>query len=491
MSQGSRRGTDGPGAGKGDAGGAPAVAIALPRTQKRLVEVGCVCMMLSVSMYGLAFSTLTAPILESVDAIEYIGLFSIFAALGVSVMTPIGGKLGDLIGRRNIIVVPGLVCAAAGVAFAFARSVGMLLALRLVISLAQGAFTAAPYIIAGLINERKDVPRMMGFLAMAIAIGGFGGSIVAGILTDLGLMTVAMLLPAAPLLAGVALIGLNMPNQKKAGKVTIDVAGMVALAVALCGILLSLNFAPSLGWGSPYILGGLAVGVVAIVVLVRVEGRATEPLIPLCLFRNRYYVALLVVGFICYFYQPAMNVYAPIGALEVMGSSAAVAGALQMPRMILVMALPAAVGVWVAKRQDNYWKAMAVATLLAGVPMLAMALTSPELPVAVYFVALGVTGVAESFRSVSITPAAQATLTPEDIGVGTSLVNFFNSLASSVAAAVFALTYNLKTAPDPTSLANVQAGVNLTFLVAGVVSVVGFLIVLLVVRPQVRAGDSA
>jgi hypothetical protein len=134
---------------------------------------------------------------------------------------------------------------------------------------------------------------------------------------------------------------------------------------------------------------------------------------------------------------------------------------------------------------------MAVATLLTGVPMLAMALTSPELPVAVYFVALGVTGVAESFRSVSITPAAQATLTPEDIGVGTSLVNFFNSLASSVAAAVFALTYNLKTASDPTSLANVQAGVNLTFLVVGVVSVVGFLIVLLVVRPQVRAGESA
>lgn len=48
---------------------AAAVAVPLPRGQKRLVEIGCVCMMLSVSMYGLAFSTLTAPILASVDAI--------------------------------------------------------------------------------------------------------------------------------------------------------------------------------------------------------------------------------------------------------------------------------------------------------------------------------------------------------------------------------------------------------------------------------------
>ncbi len=47
---------------------AAAVAVPLPRGQKRLVEIGCVCMMLSVSMYGLAFSTLTAPILANVQA---------------------------------------------------------------------------------------------------------------------------------------------------------------------------------------------------------------------------------------------------------------------------------------------------------------------------------------------------------------------------------------------------------------------------------------
>jgi hypothetical protein len=55
-----------------------------------------------------------------------------------------------------------------------------------------------PYIIAGLINERKDVPKAMGMLATAIAVGGFGGSIIAGILTDMGLLKVAILMPAVP-----------------------------------------------------------------------------------------------------------------------------------------------------------------------------------------------------------------------------------------------------------------------------------------------------
>ena len=55
----------------------PQVAIPLPKAKKNLVQIGCICMMLSVAMYGLVFATLTAPILEKVDAMGYVGLFSI------------------------------------------------------------------------------------------------------------------------------------------------------------------------------------------------------------------------------------------------------------------------------------------------------------------------------------------------------------------------------------------------------------------------------
>lgn len=273
------------------------VAIPLPKAKKNLVQIGCICIMLSVAMYGLVFSTLTAPILESVDAMGYVGLFSIFAALGISIMTPIGGKLGDLIGRRNIVVIPGIICIVCGVAFAFARSLVALMSLRLLISLAQGAFTAAPYIIMGLINERKDVPKAMGMLAASVAVGGFGGSIIAGILTDMNMLTVAIIMPAAPLLIGIILIGINMPNQKREGKVTIDVPGIIALVVTLCAILLSLNFGSSIGWGHPTIIAGFVLGIVAFYALIKIESKAKEPLIPLTLFKNKNYIVLLAVGF--------------------------------------------------------------------------------------------------------------------------------------------------------------------------------------------------
>ena len=399
-------------------------------------------------------------------------------------MTPIGGKLGDLIGRRNIVVIPGIICVICGVAFAFVRSLVPLMALRLLISLAQGAFTAAPYIIMGLINERKDVPKAMGMLAAAIAVGGFGGSIIAGILTDMNMLTVAILMPALPLILGIVLIGLNMPNQKREGKVTIDIPGIIALVVTLCAILLSLNFGSSIGWTNPAIIGGFILGIVALVALIKIEEKAEEPIIPLALFKNKNYTMLLVVGFASYFYQNAMNVYAPIGAMQVMGKSASIAGSLQMPRTLLTIIVPIIAGTWVGKKTSNMWKAMVGATALAGIPMLVMGFTSPTTPIMIYFAALTFTGIAESFRSVSITPAAQSMLEPKDIGVGTSFVNFFNSLSGTVAATVFAVAYNMNTAADPTNVELIQKGINAVYWVAGIVGIVGLIVVVLFVRPQ-------
>lgn len=464
----------------------PQVAIPLPDRKKLAVQIGCICMMLSVAMYGLVFSTLTSPILEGINASGYVSLFSIFAALGVSTMTPIGGKLSDIIGRRNIVVIPGLVCALAGLIFPFVHSLVPLMALRLIISLAQGMFTAAPYIIVSLINERKDVPKAMGMLAAAISVGGFGGSIIAGFLTDRGMMTAAILMPAIPLLAGVALIGLNLPNVKREGKISIDWAGIVLLIAALCGILLALNFGSSVGFGNSKVILALVLGIIALFALIVVESKVEEPLIPLRLFKNSQYALLLLIGFICYFYQNAMNVYAPIAVLRVMEGTTTVAGSLQLPRTIICMILPTICGAWVGKKVTNLWKAMAIATLFVAIPFAFLGMTTPATSALVFMVGLGLTGIAEGFRSVSITPAAQALLAPEDMGIGTSLVNFFNSLSGTVAAAAFGVAYNLNTAADPGNPANIQKGVNTVFQLAALISLIGFVLVIFLVRPMMN-----
>ena len=418
---------------------------------------------------------------------NYVGLFSIFSSIGITIMTPIGGKLGDIFGRKLIVVVAGLACAICGIGIAFAPNLPLLMICRFGVGFAQGAFMAAPYIIVGVINEKKDVPKAMGYLSMALSIGGFGGSIIAGILTDMGMLNAAIIFPAIPLLLGVLLIGLYYPNDKSVKKQKIDMVGIILLVLALCCILLPLNYGPTMGWTNPIILGALILGVVFTAVLVKYEAKAEQPIIPVKLFSNKNYLAFVLVGFICYFHRGAMDVYAPLGAINVIGTTSAVAGSLQFPRTIVTMILPAIAGVWVGKKKANMWKAMAIATALAAFPMLSMGFTTQSASyVIVYFVALTITGVAESYRGVSITPAAQSCLKPEDIGVGTALVNFANSLAGSLAAAVYGLIYSTCTAADATNVAYIQKGVNTVFLTAGIVTLVGLALVIFWVKPMLE-----
>ena len=468
--------------------GAPTnVAIPLSKSKKNLVQLGCICLMLSIAMFGLALATLQAPILTKMNAMSYFSLVVIFSSLGLSIMTPIGGKLGDLIGRRNIVILSGTICAICGIGLGLAKTIVPFMILRLLLGAAQGAFVAAPYILVREINESKDVPKAMGYLASSIAIGGFGGSIIAGILTDRGLLNVAIMFPAIPLIIGIVLIAANLPNIKREGKVTIDVPGIIALAATLSGILLALNYGPKIGWTNPGVIAGFIIGIISLVALVRIEKKSAEPIIPMQLFLNKNYSVLLIVGFICYFYMTAMNTYAPLAIIKVLGGSAATTGSLQLPRTIITILLPTLAGVWVGKKATNAWKAMTVTGLIVAASFLVLAMaTSVGTSVLIFFVAIAATGVAESFRAVSITPAAQATLERKDLGVGTSLVNFVNSLSTLIAAAVYGLAYDLNTKGNPENVNNIAAGVKSVFVIAAIVSAIGVLIVILIVRKQMN-----
>ena len=262
-----------------------------------MVQWGSICLMLSIAMFGLSLATLQEPILQEMNAMNYFSLLSILATLGLAIMTPIGGKLGDLFGRRNLVIVSGLICAACGVGMALIRSTLPFFILRFLLGAAQGAFTSAPYILVREINEPEDVPKSMGILASSVAAGGFVGSWIAGTLTDLGLLELAIVFPVVPLLIGVGLIAFALPHKAYEGKVHVDVGGIAALTVALSGILLALNFGPRMGWLSLSVLAGFAVGIFALFILVRVEKRVPEPLIPLHLFGNPRYVLLLLISF--------------------------------------------------------------------------------------------------------------------------------------------------------------------------------------------------
>ena len=451
------------------------VAIPLSNTKRRLVTLGCICLMLSIACFGLSLAVIQGPILEEMNAMSYFSTLTIFASLGLAILTPIGGKLGDLFGRRNIIIISGIVAAICGIGMGVVTSIVPFMALRLILGAAQGAFTAAPYILIREINEPQDVPKKMGLLSSSIAIGGFVGSIVAGILTDAGYLKVGIMFPVIPLIIGVLLIAFNLPNKKREEKAEIDYPGVILLALFLSALLLSLNYGPKIGWTNPIIILGFIATVILGALLYKVENKAKEAIIPMHLFANKRYRTLLVVGVIAYFYQEAMNMYAPLSIQKVLGKSTTVSGSVQFPRTILIMVLPIIVGVWVSKKAKNAKVAMILANGLVALSFLVLGFSNSNTPIMVYFIALALTGVAESFRAVSITPTAQSTLDPSELGIGTSLLTFINSLSPLFAAAIDGIIFDV-------NKNNIQTGINGVFFFTAALALIGVLITVFKVK---------
>lgn len=460
--------------------------IPLSKGKKFLVSFGAIMLTVAVACYGLALMNLVPPILQRLDGMSYAGLVGLCISLGITLMSPIGGKLGDIFGRKAVVVVAGLINLICGVGIAFAPNVLILLICCFGVGFSQGAYVSAPYIIMGLINEKKNVPKAMGYLTMALSIGGTAGSILAGILSDMGLLTAAILFPAIPLILGIVLIGLAYPNDKAGKKVAIDYKGIILMALAMPAITLSLSGPTTLGWTLLFSGIVLAFGLITVIVLLRHEASIDNPIIPMKLFKEKNYVLFLLVGAICYFGRGAVDNYAPLGAQQVIQTSAALSGSLQLPKTLLTMILPAIAGVWMAKKKANMWKAMFISTLLFALPLLAMGFTMQAgWYIIVYFVVITISGIAESFRGISFTPAAQSVLKTEDIGIGTSMINFANSLSASVAAAIYSAIYGISTASGVTA-DTVQTGVNGVFLTAGIVTIIGVVLCLTKIRPMLE-----
>lgn len=445
---------------------------------KRLILFGCICLMLAIAAYGLSLSTIQGPMLSAIGGDAYFSLITIIASLAMCVMTPVGGRLGDIYGTRKVILYSGLLSIVTGVLLPFVHNIIVFVLLRFLFSIGQGIMASLPFILAREVVEPKEMSKVMGFLSAAMALGSFLGSFLAGYFTDKNMLPLAIIFPVIFLVIGIPLIYYNVPKKEEDHSLHLDFKGLIVLTIALSAIFLSLNFAPNIGWTSPLILLGCIVGIIAIYLFIMVEKRAAVPLIPLTIFANKQYTMLLILAFLSVFYMIAMNVYVPNGAQQLMKVSVAASGSLQIPRTIISVLLPSFCGIWLAKNQKKHtWIALSIAGACIGLAFSGLVFMGVNMPLWFVMAMLALTGIADSFRTVSITPAAQTLLPPKDLGVGTSLIGFFISLSNLIASSVYGIAYDTLRHATP-GARGITDGIDTVFLIA---AFTGYLLLVLTV----------
>jgi MFS family permease len=453
----------------------------LSQKQRLLITIGSNLVMLCVACCGTGLSTIQSPMLANIGASDYFSLVTILSSIALCIMTPIAGSLGDRLGTKNVILASAIVIAISGVLLAFAKNIYLFMILRFILSLGQGGVVTGPYIIVREINPMDQVPKQMGILTGALSIGSFIGSFVSARLVDMNLIWLAIMFPIVFAIIGAPLIFFNLP-QKEKNKKPFDFGGAILLAIALTSLFLALNYGPKVGWLNMAVVGGFILGLVCTIVLIIIERKSSNPLIPMQLLSNEKYTILLVIGFLSFMYLIPMNAYVPLGVQQVLGKSTTVSGLLQVPRTIVAIILPAIAGVWLAKNPARHtWLSLALATGLVFVAFAGLVFMNASMPVWFIMAMLALTGVADSFRSVSITPAAQALLKPNEIGIGTSLISFTNSLSGVIASSIFGIAYDSVAASG-----SITHAVDAVFWLTAAASLIGFVLVIFVYRPMAK-----
>ena len=244
-------------------------------------------------------------------------------------MLLLGGRLSDLLGRRNIFTAGLGLFTAASLFNGLAWNQGSLIAGRAGQGLGAALLTpAALSLLVTIFPEGRERNRALGIWGGAVAAGASMGNLVGGVLTD-GLSWPWIFFINVPIgLVVVLLAPRYLPESRNPGSgVRFDAAGAVSVTAGLGTLIYGTTYAAEHGWGGASTIGLLATAAALLGGFLAIESRSRSALLPLRVFRLR---TLSGSNLASLFNAPAAYLAAFLPTLymqEVLGYSAVTTGA--------------------------------------------------------------------------------------------------------------------------------------------------------------------
>ncbi|WP_086710703.1 MFS transporter [Streptomyces antimycoticus] len=387
------------------------------------------------------------------------------------------GRLGDLYGRRRLLMAGLAVFGGASLVCALAPSLPVLVGAR--VAQGAGGAMAMPAGLALLTNACPPGSRAR-VMGRALGIGGVAtvcGPYVGGVLTEAVSWRAVCWLNVPLALAAVVCAARAGESRDTTAPASVDVAGLVTATGALAAVAVLVDRGPLWGWASGPSAVALALAVGLGAVFVRHERAAAHPLVDLTLFGNRPFVALTAAGAAANAATVVVLFAVPLALQGPWRLSAAGAGAAFVaPAAAMALAGPVAGRI----RTADAVRAMAGALVL-GAAALGAAAAAPTLPV--FLVAVTGCGAALGVAGALTLIATQAVVRPERAGEASGVTKTVITTAAGLGVAMSG------PAADAHGTAT-AAAVDTALMAAGGCCLAGtVLLVLTAVRPGSSRGE--
>jgi EmrB/QacA subfamily drug resistance transporter len=321
---------------------ARARGLALTDDNRRWWTLGAMCfalfmLMLDNTVVNIALPSIQRSLHTDLAALEWtVNAYT----LSLAVLLVVGGRLGDIFGRRLIFLTGVTVFALSSAAIGLAPSDAWLIGGRAIQGI--GAAMMMPATLSIVSNafpphERgKALGTWAGVSALALAIG----PVLGGLLTeDVSWRAIFFLnIPVAIGAIAVTLFSTHESRDETVGR-KIDFAGIATLTIGLTSLVLALIEANRWGWGSTRIVGLLAVSVVSLATFLALELRVRAPMVDFGFFRSRSFLGASLVAFIVTFSMFAMFFFVTLYIQNILHYSPLEAGLRFLPTTLVLIVM--------------------------------------------------------------------------------------------------------------------------------------------------------
>jgi EmrB/QacA subfamily drug resistance transporter len=211
----------------------------------------------------------------------------------------LGGRAGDLLGRRNVFVAGLVLFAAFSLLCGFSTSDGMLIAARALQGAAGAILSPSVFSITMVtFEEGAERNKALGILGAIAGSGAAIGVLMGGILTEYAGWEWIFYVNAPIAVVALALVYRYVRESRVEGlRRHFDSLGAVTVTAGLMLLVYGLTQANNAGWGSAQTIGVLIGSVALILAFLVIEQRSPSPLVPLGFFRRRTPTGANVIGF--------------------------------------------------------------------------------------------------------------------------------------------------------------------------------------------------
>ncbi|WP_442984707.1 MDR family MFS transporter [Schaalia sp. lx-260] len=361
--------------------------------------------------------------------------------LAITVVMPIYGKFGDLIGRKTLFISAIILFLVGSALCGFAQDMFQLIVFRALQGLGGGGLMISSQAIMGDLIP----PRSRGIYSAPIGamfgVASVLGPIIGGWLTDSisWRWTFWINLPLGIIALLAVVLTLKLPRHHL--HAPIDWLGLALMNIGAVAIVLAATWGGGqYAWTDPVIIALLACGLVAWGLFGLVEMRAAEPVLPLSILMNRTFVVATISGMLVMGVMVGSTLYLPTYFQMAYGYSATVSGLLLVPMTAGMIGGGLFSGAAMS-RTGNYRIYPILGPLIAATGTFGLSRITIETPAWVLSVLTCVMGVGIGLFFQLLVTLVQNDVPQQHMGTATSGNNFFREVAVSLGASLIGTAF--------------------------------------------------